>query len=291
MMNVEDIVKGFRTPESRWARFGPYYAMFPVDFAVESPSGRCHAALLIAPGPYMHYTACGVDLFEKELNRLEGARVGIWVGGGDFARAGLVEVEPATKGCDMKTVESMLAEELSDVGIDAFRFAGEGVGVAVHHVLWHKCLVGSEPSPLCAEVGDEAGDTRIGEDIDPASQGIEVRVGALRAKGPLSRLRAGEAELPYSGFVIEEFGLDFMACLDVGEAGLCDKIEGVALAAGIFKLPFHGLPEPGLPGWCGIDRAESCEEDSDGRQEGSSWHNLSLSESVHVSLIHLMPPR
>lgn len=35
MMNVEDIVKGFRTPESRWARFGPYYAMFPVDFAFE----------------------------------------------------------------------------------------------------------------------------------------------------------------------------------------------------------------------------------------------------------------
>ena len=33
MMKVEDIVKGFKSPESRWARFGPYYAMFPLDFA------------------------------------------------------------------------------------------------------------------------------------------------------------------------------------------------------------------------------------------------------------------
>lgn len=35
MINVEDILKGFKTPESRWARFGPYYAMFPLDFAFE----------------------------------------------------------------------------------------------------------------------------------------------------------------------------------------------------------------------------------------------------------------
>jgi DNA modification methylase len=33
MVNVEDIVKGQRTAESRWAKFGPYYAMFPIDFA------------------------------------------------------------------------------------------------------------------------------------------------------------------------------------------------------------------------------------------------------------------
>lgn len=35
MIEIQDIVKGFRTAESRWARFGPYYAMFPVDFAFE----------------------------------------------------------------------------------------------------------------------------------------------------------------------------------------------------------------------------------------------------------------
>ena len=35
MIQVKDIVKGFRTPESRWARFGPYYAMFPLEFAFE----------------------------------------------------------------------------------------------------------------------------------------------------------------------------------------------------------------------------------------------------------------
>lgn len=35
MINVKEIVKGFKTPESRWARFGPYYAMFPLDFAFE----------------------------------------------------------------------------------------------------------------------------------------------------------------------------------------------------------------------------------------------------------------
>ncbi len=32
---VNEIIKGFKTPESRWARFGPYYAMFPLDFAFE----------------------------------------------------------------------------------------------------------------------------------------------------------------------------------------------------------------------------------------------------------------
>lgn len=35
MLDIQDIVKGFKTAESRWARFGPYYAMFPVDFAFE----------------------------------------------------------------------------------------------------------------------------------------------------------------------------------------------------------------------------------------------------------------
>jgi len=33
MVKLEDIVTGRRTAESRWARFGPYYAMFPIDFA------------------------------------------------------------------------------------------------------------------------------------------------------------------------------------------------------------------------------------------------------------------
>ncbi len=35
MMEIESITKGFKTAESRWARFGPYYAMFPVDFAFD----------------------------------------------------------------------------------------------------------------------------------------------------------------------------------------------------------------------------------------------------------------
>lgn len=35
MIKAEEIVKGFSTAEARWARFGPYYAMFPVDFAFE----------------------------------------------------------------------------------------------------------------------------------------------------------------------------------------------------------------------------------------------------------------
>ena len=33
MCNIEQITKTHQTAESRWARFGPYYAMFPVDFA------------------------------------------------------------------------------------------------------------------------------------------------------------------------------------------------------------------------------------------------------------------
>lgn len=35
MMNIDNFIKGYSTPESRWARFGPYYAMFPLDFAFQ----------------------------------------------------------------------------------------------------------------------------------------------------------------------------------------------------------------------------------------------------------------
>lgn len=35
MINIEKIINGFGTAESRWARFGPYYAMFPLDFAFD----------------------------------------------------------------------------------------------------------------------------------------------------------------------------------------------------------------------------------------------------------------
>ena len=33
MKAKEKILKGFSTAEARWARFGPYYAMFPLEFA------------------------------------------------------------------------------------------------------------------------------------------------------------------------------------------------------------------------------------------------------------------
>jgi DNA modification methylase len=35
MVELKEIISGYKTPEARWARFGPYYAMFPVDFAFE----------------------------------------------------------------------------------------------------------------------------------------------------------------------------------------------------------------------------------------------------------------
>lgn len=35
MITKEKILKGFETAEARWARFGPYYAMFPLEFAFE----------------------------------------------------------------------------------------------------------------------------------------------------------------------------------------------------------------------------------------------------------------
>ena len=34
-MNITNIVNGHSTAEARWARYGPYYAMFPVDFAFD----------------------------------------------------------------------------------------------------------------------------------------------------------------------------------------------------------------------------------------------------------------
>lgn len=35
MIPKEKILKGFETAEARWARFGPYYAMFPLEFAFD----------------------------------------------------------------------------------------------------------------------------------------------------------------------------------------------------------------------------------------------------------------
>jgi DNA modification methylase len=36
MSNLTEInIKGYNNPVARWARFGPYYAMFPLDFAFE----------------------------------------------------------------------------------------------------------------------------------------------------------------------------------------------------------------------------------------------------------------
>lgn len=35
MIETEKILKGFATAEARWARFGPYYAMFPLEFAFD----------------------------------------------------------------------------------------------------------------------------------------------------------------------------------------------------------------------------------------------------------------
>ena len=35
MITPNEFVRGFKTPESRWARFGPYYAMFPIGFAFD----------------------------------------------------------------------------------------------------------------------------------------------------------------------------------------------------------------------------------------------------------------
>jgi DNA modification methylase len=35
MIELEKIVNGFSTAEARWARFGPYYAMFPLEFAFD----------------------------------------------------------------------------------------------------------------------------------------------------------------------------------------------------------------------------------------------------------------
>ena len=35
MIKTEELIKGFKTAEARWARFGPYYAMFPFKFAFD----------------------------------------------------------------------------------------------------------------------------------------------------------------------------------------------------------------------------------------------------------------
>jgi DNA modification methylase len=35
MIALEDTYKGYKTAEGRWARFGPYYAMFPLEFAFD----------------------------------------------------------------------------------------------------------------------------------------------------------------------------------------------------------------------------------------------------------------
>lgn len=73
MIDIKDITKGFKTAESRWARFGPYYAMFPLDFAfdviakyskkgdyiIDPFAGRCSS---IYAGGVLGRTSLGVEI-------------------------------------------------------------------------------------------------------------------------------------------------------------------------------------------------------------------------------------
>ena len=128
----------------------------------------------------------------------------------------------------MKAIESVLDEELADVGIDSVGFFSPRVGVAVHHELRDKGLVGSEPAPFAAKIGDKAWDTRIREDLDLALETVEVWVGALGYELPFSCERACEAKLPYVAAVVEEFRSDSSAGVFMCEGRLSDEIEGVA---------------------------------------------------------------
>ncbi len=73
MIDIKNITKGFKTAESRWARFGPYYAMFPLDFAfdviakyskegdyiIDPFAGRCSS---IYAGGVLGRTSLGIEI-------------------------------------------------------------------------------------------------------------------------------------------------------------------------------------------------------------------------------------
>lgn len=73
MLVKEKIIKGFETAEARWARFGPYYAMFPLEFAfdvvekyskqgdyiIDPFAGRCSS---IYAGSVLGRTSLGIEI-------------------------------------------------------------------------------------------------------------------------------------------------------------------------------------------------------------------------------------
>ncbi|WP_242920789.1 site-specific DNA-methyltransferase [Pontibacter liquoris] len=73
MIAKEDVLKGFSTAESRWARLGPYYAMFPLEFAfdvvakyskkddfiIDPFAGRCSS---IYAGGVLGRTSLGIEI-------------------------------------------------------------------------------------------------------------------------------------------------------------------------------------------------------------------------------------
>ena len=72
-METKQFLKGFKTAEARWARFGPYYAMFPVEFAfqvvkqyskkgdyiLDPFAGRCSS---IYAGSIMGRSSLGIEI-------------------------------------------------------------------------------------------------------------------------------------------------------------------------------------------------------------------------------------
>jgi DNA modification methylase len=102
MTPVEQIVKGHKTAESRWARFGPYYAMFPVDFAfdvIEKHSQKSN--YIIDPFAGRCSTVFAGNVLERNSIGIEINPVG--------ALYGKVKLQPASKEAILARLENVFA--------------------------------------------------------------------------------------------------------------------------------------------------------------------------------------
>lgn len=100
MIEAKDIVSNFKSAEARWARFGPYYAMFPVDFAFEVVSKYSNVGdFIIDPFAGRCSSIYAGGILGRHSLGIEINPVG-WL-------YGTVKLNPANKDCVIKRLEEI----------------------------------------------------------------------------------------------------------------------------------------------------------------------------------------
>lgn len=112
MMKIEQITKGRTTAASRWARFGPYYAMFPLEFALEVVARHSK------PGDWIldPFSGRGTSIFAGSLLGRYGTGIEINPLGWLY---GTVKLSPAKKGAVLKRLTQIYEMSSQYAGVAA----------------------------------------------------------------------------------------------------------------------------------------------------------------------------